>query len=431
MNLIRTSLLTGTSTVIKVAAGFVTNKVVAVIAGPPGMALIGQVQNVSSILQNISSGIFGTAVVKYTAEWRDDPVRREAFLRLSFTIAFWASLAVGGFTAGISYVLARWLLKAPEYWWVFALLGALLPVFSINSLVLSVINGLGDVRRLTVINIAQSIVGLGVSVALPWCFGLAGALASAVLAATVIFVILLPELRRHAWLRLGRLAWEGDRENLRRLGNFALMAVVSGLCAPVAQIAVRGWIIQRCSADEAGYWQALMRLSSAYLMFFTTTLSVYFLPKFSSLDPSGVVRELKRGYALILPVLAGGFFLIWLARGWLVPMLFSPQFQPMKDLLAYQLTGDFLKIGSWIMSFVMLARAKTGLFIVSEIIFNTLYVGLSTALVGAGGEGGARGALVAWIVLYALYWAFVAAALPRMLSGGGPGSGVLVGDQPV
>jgi len=174
-----------------------------------------------------------------------------------------------------------------------------------------------------------------------------------------------------------------------------------------------------------------MRLSSAYLMFFTATLSVYFLPKFSSLDPSGVVRELKRGYALILPVLAGGFFLIWLARGWLVPMLFSPQFQPMKDLLAYQLTGDFLKIGSWIMSFVMLARAKTGLFIVSEIIFNTLYVGLSTALVGAGGEGGARGALVAWIVLYALYWAFVAAALPRMLSGGGPGSGVLVGDQPV
>src|SRR5438445_651347 len=111
MNLIRTSLLTGTSTLIKVAAGFVTNKVVAVIAGPPGLALIGQVQNASSILQNISSGIFGTAVVKYTAEWRDDPVRRDAFLRLSFTIAFWVSLAVGGFTASLSYLLAHWLLK--------------------------------------------------------------------------------------------------------------------------------------------------------------------------------------------------------------------------------------------------------------------------------------------------------------------------------
>jgi PST family polysaccharide transporter len=330
---------------------------------------------------------------------------------------------VGGFTASVSYLLAGWLLKTPEYWWVFALLGALLPVFSINSLVLSVLNGLGDVRRLTVFNIAQSVMGLGVAVALPWLFGLAGALGTAVLSSTVVFVVLWPELRRHAWLRFGGIVWASDRENLRLLGNFALMAMVSGVCTPVAQIVVRGWIIERCNADEAGYWQALMRFSSAYLIFFTTTLSVYFLPKFSALDRPGVVRELKRGYALILPVLAGLFFMIWFSREWLVPMLFSTRFQPMKELLVYQLTGDFLKIGSWIMSFLMLARAKTGMFIVSEIIFNVLYVGLSFTLIGTDGQGGARGALIAWIVLYALYWAFVAAALPRMLSGDGPGPG--------
>ena len=83
------------------------------------------------------------------------------------------------------------------------------------------------------------------------------------------------------------------------------------------------------------------------------------------------------------------------------------------------------------MAFLMLARAKTGLFILSELIFNALYVGLSMALVGVGGQGGARGAVIAWVILYALYWAFVAVALPHMLSGEGPGGdlGGLAGEQ--
>lgn len=415
MELIRTSLLTAISTAIKLVSAFAINKVIAVVAGPAGMALIGQVQGVASILQGTSSGLFSTAAVKHSAEWKDQPARREKFLSLSYTLAFWLTLAVGIATGLLSWWLAGMLLDDHRYWWVFALLGVSIPLFATNNLILSVINGLGDVKKLTALNVAQSIFGLILSVGLPLLFGLSGALAATVLASTIVFILLLPELRRHPWLKLRTIRLAEDKLDFDRLKSFALMAIASAICTPLAQLIVRAWIVEHCSVQEAGYWQGLMRLSTAYLMFFTTTLSVYYLPKFSSLGADGIKRELVRGYSLLLPVLAVLFVGIWLARGWLISLLFSAEFAPMESLLSYQLLGDFLKIGSWVMAYLMLARARTVLYITSEIGFNVLYVGLSMKLVGSSGSGGVRGAVIAWIVLYATYWLFLLVSLPGLL----------------
>lgn len=429
MELIRTSLLTAISTAIKLAAAFAVNKVIAVVAGPAGMALIGQVQSVANLLQGTTSGLFGTAAVKHAAEWKDHPARRDRFLSLSYTLAFWLTLTLGVATGMLSWWLAGALLGDHRYWWVFALLGGSIPFFVANTLVLSVINGLGDVKKLTWLNVAESIFGLILSVGLPLLFGLAGALAATVLASAVVFVLLLPELPRHAWLKLRSISRSRDREDLGRLQGFTAMALTSALCTPLAQLFVREWIIAHASVQEAGYWQGLMRLSAAYLMFFTTTLGVYYLPKFSSLGVAEIKRELVRGYVLLLPTLAVAFAGIWLARGWLIPGLFSREFLPLESLLGYQLLGDFLKIGSWVMSFLMLARARTRLFVASEIAFNVLYVVLVMKLVGSTDGGAARGAVLAWIGLYAAYWLFLIASLPILLRGDAKGTAGHPGDE--
>jgi PST family polysaccharide transporter len=45
MTLIKTSVLTGISTIIKVISAFVINKVIAIYVGPSGLAIVGQLQN--------------------------------------------------------------------------------------------------------------------------------------------------------------------------------------------------------------------------------------------------------------------------------------------------------------------------------------------------------------------------------------------------
>lgn len=414
MDLIRTGLLTAVATAIRLLASFATNKVVAVVAGPGGMALLGQVHNCMGILQGLSGGLFGTAAVKYTAEWKDEPDRLNPFLGLTFTLCLWLSIAIGmAISLGCAW-LSRLLLNDVGYWWVFVCVGLSAPLLSANHLMLSVLNGLGEIRRLTAVNIAQSVLGLGVSVGLPLLFGVNGAMAAVALSSAVAFGILAPRIRQSVWSRVQVIRFAEQRENLARLGRFALMAGVSGVCAPLAQVLVRECLIDRCSVTQAGYWQALMRLSGAYLAFFTSTLSVYFLPRFSALGSDRIMVELRRGYAVLLPLLLLLFAGIWGLRGKLVPLLFTSEFGPIRDLLAYQLVGDFLKISSWIIAYLMLAKARVWLYIGSELFFSSLYVGLALLLVGSDGSGGTRGALFAWIAVYAVYWVFLLVLLPRL-----------------
>ncbi|MCV5540592.1 O-antigen flippase, partial [Escherichia coli] len=49
----------------------------------------------------------------------------------------------------------------------------------------------------------------------------------------------------------------------------------------------------------------------------------------------------------------------------------------MKPLFTWQIIGDVFKIASWLLAYVMLAKAMTRIFIISEIFFSVTFVLLS------------------------------------------------------
>ena len=64
-----------------------------------------------------------------------------------------------------------------------------------------------------------------------------------------------------------------------------------------------------------------------------------------------------------------GFTLIYFLRYWLIRILFTPDFIPMELLFIWQLLGDFFKICSWLLAFLMIAKAMTRVFVTTEILF--------------------------------------------------------------
>ena len=57
------------------------------------------------------------------------------------------------------------------------------------------------------------------------------------------------------------------------------MALVSGVAGSVVFIAIRKNIIATIGIQQAGYWEAICRISSYYLVFISSILTLYFLPK--------------------------------------------------------------------------------------------------------------------------------------------------------
>ncbi|BBI60617.1 hypothetical protein HSBAA_19230 [Vreelandella sulfidaeris] len=111
----------------------------------------------------------------------------------------------------------------------------------------------------------------------------------------------------------------------------------------------------------------MWRLSAAYLMLVTTTLSVYYLPKLSELQkPADIKKEIIQGYKVILPAAALrlGYYLL---RDFIISVLFTEDFIPMRELLPGK-WWDTLKIGSWLLAYLMLSKAMMKLFIITEIV---------------------------------------------------------------
>lgn len=406
MNLIRTSLLNGVSVVVKMFTLLGINKILALYVGPSGYAAIGQLQNALTMITTLSSGAVNTGVTKYTAEYIDDPVKQHAVWKTSTALAVMGSLVVSVIVALFSSKLSSYFFKTDMYASVFIWVALSLFFFTFNALLLAIINGKKDIKTLVIANIAGSFLSLIVTGFLTWSLGLYGALVSLGVYQALAFITTVFLCRKNEWFRVEYFFGAFDKNVALNLSKFAAMALTTAACVPVAQILIRNHLISDFGVEYAGYWEAMWRLSSAYLLLVTTTLGVYYLPRLSELvGYDAVVKEVADGYKFILPVALVCCVAVYLLRDFIIQILFSDQFLPMRELFAFQLIGDVMKIGSWILAYVMLGQAMYKLYIVTEIVFAFsfyFFVLIFTRWHGFEGvvEGYALNYLLYWIVMF-------------------------------
>ncbi|VVN15879.1 Lipid III flippase [Pseudomonas fluorescens] len=413
MTLIKTSLLNGIAVIIKMLTLLGINKILAIYVGPSGYAAIGQFQNAVQMITTFASGAINTGVTRYTAEHFDDELKQRLVWRTAGTIALIGSVLTGLAIAFFNQSLASWFLKDASYGGVFLWFAATLVLFTFNTLLLAILNGKKEIARYVVANIAGSVFALLVTTAMAIKFGLYGSLVALAIYQSISFFVTLALCYRASWFRFSYLIGAPDKQTAINLSKYTAMALTSAVCVPVSHILVRNHIGETLGWAEAGYWEAIWRLSAAYLMLITTTLSVYYLPRLAELkDAKDIQKEITQGYKIVLPVAALGGLIIYVFRDVIISLLFTTDFAPMRELFAWQMLGDTLKIGSWILAYLMLGKAMYKLFIVTELVFAGSFVVLTWALTN---QIGLEGVAVAHAVNYALYWLVMAYYVKRYL----------------
>ncbi len=368
MTMIRTTLLNGIAVIIKMLTLLGLNKFLALYVGPAGYAAIGQLQNAVQIITTLSSGAINSGVVKYTAEYKGDSRREATLWQTAGTLTGIASLVLAALMALMHSQLSQVFFGSDQFSSVFLWFAIGVVFFSFNSLFLAILNGKKEIVAYVLANIAGSLLSLSVTLVLTREFGLYGALTALVTYQSLSFLVTVIVFSRRSWFSWRALVGGIDKSIALNLGRFALMALTSAICIPLVQILIRHHLINLFGSEAAGYWEAMTRLSGAYLLMITTTLGVYYLPRLSELECGlALKREITQGLKIIAPLTLFGCGCIYLLRDFVIGVLFSRDFAPMEILFAGQLTGDVLKIVSWIVAYVMLSKAMLKLFIVAEI----------------------------------------------------------------
>lgn len=402
MTLLRTGGLNAIAVGIKLLVGLFLNKVLAVFVGPAGYAVIGQFQNAITMITGFASGAINNGIVKYTAEYCHNEHLQVRVWQTATRISVCCSLIFSGIIIVFNQQLAEMFLKNAQYGSIFVIFASFLLFFVLNALLLAILNGKKEVGRYVAANISGSIVMAVITGVLARSVGLYGALVALSVNQSVTFFATVFWCRQANWFQVRSLWGVYDPLIARRLGRFALMALTSAAVVPLSQILIRNRLGQEVGWVAAGHWQGIWKISEMYLMVVTTTLGVYYLPRISEIsDRNELRREILRGYKIIFPVAVLGAGFIFFLRDYLIHMLFTKDFIPMRDHFTFQLIGDVLKIASWLLGYVLWGKALARIFIITEVIFSLLFVLFSFACIK---KLGIDGATLAYLMTYALYF---------------------------
>ncbi|TWR94135.1 O-antigen translocase [Pseudomonas saxonica] len=406
MTLIKTGLLNGIAVLIKMLTLLGINKVLAIYVGPAGYAALGQFQNAVQMITVFSSGAINTGVTKYTAQYHADEAKQRKVWKASGTIALIGSIFTAVIIVCFKDSLADFFLNDRTLSSVFVWFASTLVFFTMNTLLLAILNGKKEIVAYVVANIAGSVFALLVTIGLTIYFGLYGALVALAVYQSLSFFITLYLCTTTKWFKFHYLFGRVDKATALDLSKYTAMALTSTACIPICQIFIRDYIGESISWDAAGYWEAMWRLSAAYLMLMTTTLSVYYLPRLSEIvGVSDIRKEIINGYKVILPITIFAALMIYMLRDFIVHVLFSSEFLPMRELFGWQVIGDVMKICSWLFAYVMLGKAMFKLFMVTEVFFSiTLYV-LTRVFCD---RYGLVGTAMAYTLNYFCYWVVIA-----------------------
>lgn len=416
MSLARVSALNGTAVAAKVISALVINKVIAVYLGPTGYPVIGQFQNILSVLMNLGGGIFANGLTKLTAERQEDGARQSAAWRTGIAISALLSATLLVALVLLPASLAESLFLGVPYAGDIRWLLLVFPVAILSSLFLAITNGKKQFQAFAYANIVGSLVSIVTVAVLTRQYGLYGALVAVCVSPLLILFASLFYSRRESWLRWNNFIGRCNRADVLTLARFGAMGLTAAACAPLAQMLIRDHAAESFGIASAGHWQAIWKLSEVYLMLFTSTLAVYYLPRIAEIRTSNeLTSEIKKVYKFVLPLVGLSAALVFVLKDFIVTLLFSEEFLPMTELFAWQLTGDFLKIGSWIVAYVMLGRMMTRAFIVTEVLFTTTLVMLVYAF---SAQFGIKGLTIAYAVNYGFYWLTVSVVVRREINSG-------------
>ncbi|OCH37530.1 oligosaccharide flippase family protein [Aliivibrio fischeri] len=368
--LIKSSILNAIAVFVKLISGFILNKIIAIYVGPAGFAQISQFQNIINIITGISITGFSSGITKYVAEYGVDDVKSTRLINTSISLVIINSILVFILLGFYGDSLSLFFLNNLEYGYYFKLLGSTIILFCFNGIFLSIINGVSDYKAYFYVNLLNSVLTLFFMGILTYIYGLKGSLLSIVITPGLLFLFTLFIYYNKIYKHIRKFEFKVKRNELLKLSSFLIMTISATIIGGILETLLRTLIIHNINLNTAGLWDALNKLSSYYMLFISSSLGFYFLPKMSALkERNATMIFLFKAvfFTLIISSLMTGFICFF--DIYIVKYAFSSEFYPIKDFFLLQFSTEIFRSLNWILAIYFISKASMKEYVFIQVLY--------------------------------------------------------------
>jgi PST family polysaccharide transporter len=369
--ILKSSAIIGGSTMISIGFGVVRNKAMALLLGSAGMGLMGLYSSISSMTQNISMmGINDSGVRQIAEAMGTGNTLRVArtvtvLRRVAFVLGTVGALALIVFCKPV----ARLTFGDDHHAGAVAMLSLCVLFGTISAGQAALVQGARRVGDLARMGVLGAFYGTLFSIPIIYFMGKRGIVPFLICVAAMGIVTSWWFARKIKVdrVRIGAKEVSAEASELLKLG---FIFMITGFMGVGTNYVIRIVVVRQLGLDAAGFYQAAWTLGGIYAGFILQAMGADFYPRLTaSAHDNPECNRLANEQAEVGLLLAGPGLLGTLTFAPLVIHLFySAEFAPAAEVLRWICLGMMLRVVTWPMGFIVVAKGARKIFFFMELL---------------------------------------------------------------
>lgn len=414
--ILKSSAVIGGSSAVTLVFGMVRAKAIALILGTGGAGLWGMSWSITELARGIAGmGLNGSGVRQIAEAVGTGDEQRIArtvvtLRRVSVVLGLFGALLL----CALCVPVGRLSFDDDKHTLAVALLSLTVLFGIVSQGQTALIQGVRRIADLAKINIIGAIVSTLLSIPIVYWLREQGIVPALVCVSFVVMITSWWFARRIQVepVKLNTQEVYGEASALLKLG-FVFM--VSGLMTLGVTYLVNLILMHQMDKHAVGLYQAAWLIGGYFAGFILQAMGTDFFPRLTAVaNDNAKCNQMVNEQSEVSLLMAGPGLIATLTFAPLaIRVLQSAEFLPAVDVLRWISLGMLLRVLSWPMGFIMLAKNARRVFFISELASNLVYLGMVWVCVD---RWGVKGVGMAFAALYALYTAAVY-LIGRKLSG--------------
>ncbi|HEU5080696.1 MAG TPA: O-antigen translocase [Opitutaceae bacterium] len=374
---LRSTSLIGGSTAIAMLVRMIKTKALALMLGPAGIGLEALFDSTVSLIRTIfdlgisSSGVREIAAAVGT---RDERVISTTVYTLRRSCLVLGILAAATLFFGRAQ-FSEMAFKSTEHATDFGCLSLMLILASISGGQSELLQGMRRIRDLAKVNIIGAISAAALSIPIVYYWGKPGIPAYMLLGGFVSFL--------SSWWYSRRVKIERVKVALPEVVTAAssllklgLAFMASSLFSTGALYLIRNIVSREVGIEGTGQFQAANALSMVYVGFILQAMGTDFYPRLTAVahDNAQCCRTVNEQAEISLLLALPGILGTLACAPWVMHVFYSGKFAVAADILTWQATGMLLRVISWPMGFIIMAKGRGAILMLTEFAAYAVYV---------------------------------------------------------
>jgi antigen flippase len=414
--ILKSSAVIGGSSLLNIAIGVVRTKAMAMMLGPSGVGLLGLYGSILELTISIAGMGINSSGVRQIAEAvgsnETERVARSAVVlrRISLFLGILGAVLLLVFSGPVSTLT----FGNDQHAGAVTLLSIAVFFSLVSAGQGALLQGMRRIADMAKMGILGTLFGALISISVVYFLREEGLVLSLVLIAAMSLIVSWWYSRKiHLPMPSISASQVGQEAAAMLKLGFAFLS--SGLLMSGAAYAVRLIVVRKVGFDAAGLYQAAWALGGLYIGFILQAMGADFYPRLTAIVKNNTeCNRVVNEQAHVSLLLAGPGVLGTLTFAPLVISVFyTAKFEGAVEVLRWLCLGMTLRVISWPMGFIIVAKNVQNIFIFAEVAWTVVYLGLAWVCVGAFGLKGAGIAFWGSYVFHVL----MVYAIVRKLSG--------------